>query len=132
MTRIITLDPHDPLPDHGEFALVIRRFGEDDPKVVITEIDFFGRHRTMSVAVGADGKPLPWADVLVGAQKDAESRGYTTLYAVDRTAGPLEQEVLAHQGDHSAFAGPLSDTDPEDGVHGSSLLDRPHDAGFMR
>ncbi len=132
MTKVITLDPHDPLPERGDFALVLRRFGESDPNTVITEIDFFGRHRTMSVAVSPDGSPLPWHDVLQGARLEAESRGYAVLYAVDRTAGRREQEVIAHHGDHSAFAGELSDTDEQDGVSGSSLLDRPHDAGFMR
>jgi hypothetical protein len=131
MTDIIRLEPHDALPDHGTHALVIRRFGEDDPNAVVTEIDFFGRHRTMSVAVGEDGKPLPWEDVVQGARREAQERGYATLYAVDRTAGRREQEVLAHHGDHSLFSGELSDTDEEDGVTGTTMLDRPNDAGFF-
>jgi hypothetical protein len=132
MTDIIRLEPHDPLPETGAYALVIRRFGEDDPNAVVTEIDFFGRHRTMSIAVGPDGRPLPWEDVVQGARREAKERGYTMLYAVDRTAGRREQEVLAHHGNHGVFSGELSDTDEEDGEKGSSLLDRPNGAGFMR
>jgi hypothetical protein len=132
MTQIIRLDPHDPLPEHGEHALVIRRFGEDDPKMVITEIDFFGRAPTMQLAVRDDGKPLDWEDAVQGARAEAEGRGFRRLYAVDRTAGRREQEVIAHHGDHSVFSGELSDTDEEDGVKGSSILDRPPGAGYVR
>lgn len=132
MTEIMRLEPHDALPETGNYALVIRRFGEDDPTAVVTEIDFFGRHRTMSVAVGPDGKPLPWEDVVQQARREAADRGFDVLYAVDRTAGRREQEVLAHKGDHSVFSGELSDSDEEDGVKGTTILDRPMGAGFMR
>jgi hypothetical protein len=132
MVKIIRLEPHDALPEHGEHALVIRRFGEDDPHSVVTEIDFYGRAATMQIAVGADGRPLSWEDAVQGARAEADTRGYKVLYAVDRTAGRREQEVLAHHGDHSVFSGELSDTDEEDGVTGSSLLDRPPEAGFLR
>jgi hypothetical protein len=132
MVRIIRLEPHDPLPERGAHALVIRRFGEDDPHVVVTEIDFYGRSPTMQIAVGEDGRPLSWEDAVQGARAEADTRGYKELYAVDRTAGRREQEVLAHHGDHSVFSGELSDTDDEDGVTGSSLLDRPPEAGFLR
>ena len=132
MVEIIRLDPHDPLPERGAHALVIRRFGEDDPNVVVTEIDFFGRSPTVEIAVGANGAPVAWEHAVQHARKEAKSRGFATLYAVDRTAGRREQEVLAHHGDHSVFSGELSDTDEEDGVTGSSLLDRKPGAGFLR
>jgi hypothetical protein len=132
MAKVIRLEPHDPLPERGEHALVIRRFGEDDPNAVITEIDFYGRSPTMQVAVSDDGQPLDWEDAIQGARAEARVRGYSVLYAVDRTAGRREQEVLAHNGDHSVFSGELSDTDEEDGVTGSSLLDRPPSAGYMK
>jgi hypothetical protein len=132
MTKIIRLEPHDPLPPGSDHALVIRRFGEDDPSVVLTEVDFFGRSPAAQVALADDGGPLPWEDAVQGARREAEARGYRVLYAVDRTAGRREQEVLAHHGDHSVFSGELSDTDEEDGVTGSSMLDRPPEAGFLR
>jgi hypothetical protein len=132
MFRIIRLAPHDPLPERGDFALVLRRFGEDDPHVVITEIDFFGRSPTMQLAVGARGEVPPWEDAIQMARAEADRSGFKLLYAVDRTAGRREQEVLAHNGDHSSFSGALSDTDEEDGVTGSSILDRPPSAGFLR
>jgi len=132
MTEIIRLDAHDPLPETGSYALVIRRFGEDDPNAVVTELDFFGRHRTMSIAVGPDGLPLAWEDVVQGARREANERGYAVLYAVDRTAGRREQQVLRHHGDHSFGPSVLVDTDEEDGVRGSTMLDRPPGAGFLR
>jgi hypothetical protein len=132
MTDIIRLDPHDPLPEAKPFALVIRRFGEDDPNALVTEIDFMGSHPTMSVATGAGGAPLAWEDAVQQAHKEAASRGFKTLYAVDRTAGRREQAIIGRHGDHSTHDDALSDTDEEDGVEGSTILDRGHDAGFMR
>ena len=132
MTEIIRLDPHDPLPDARPFALVIRRFGEDDPRAVVTEIDFMGAHPSMSVAAAPDGSPLAWEDAVQGARKEAETRGFRKLYAVDRTAGRREQAIIERDGDHSTHDDALSDTDEEDGVAGSTILDRNHDAGFMR
>lgn len=126
MTDIIRLQPHDPLPEAKPYALVIRRFGEDDPNATITEIDFFGAHPTMTLAQGA------WEDVIHAAQHEAEQRGYKVLYAVDRTAGTREQEIIAHHGDHGVRSEELSDTDMEDGQSGSSLLDRTNNSGFFR
>ena len=87
MTDIIRLDPHDPLPEAKPFALVIRRFGEDDPNAIVTEIDFFGAHPTMSVATGPQGTPLAWEEAVQRGLKAASAHGFKTLYAVDRTAG---------------------------------------------
>jgi hypothetical protein len=126
MTDIIRLQPHDPLPEAKPYALVIRRFGEDDPNATITEIDFFGAHPTMTLAAGA------WEDVVHAAQHEAQHRGYKVLYAVDRTAGAREQEILAHHGDHGVRSEELSDTDLEEGQSGSSLLDRTNNSGFFR
>jgi hypothetical protein len=132
MTKIIRLEPHDPLPEAKPFALVIRRFGEDDPRAVVTEIDFMDAHPAMSVAMGADGSPLAWEDAVQHARHEAEARGFARLYAVDRTAGRREQAIIGRGGDHSTHGDALSDTDEEDGVAGSTILDRNHDAGFMR
>ena len=132
MTEIIRLDPHDPLPEGRPIALVIRRFGEDDPRAVVTEIDFMGAHPSMSVAAAPAGAPLQWEDAIQGARREAEARGFPTLYAVDRTAGRREQTILSRDGDHGTHDDALSDMDEEDGVEGSTILDRNHDAGFMR
>lgn len=132
MTDIIRLQPHDPLPEAKPYALVIRRFGEDDPNATVTEIDFFGAHPTMSLAASENGGPVAWEDVVHFAQREADQRGYKVLYAVDRTAGAREQEILAHHGDHGVRSEELSDTDLEEGQSGSSILDRTNNSGFFR
>ena len=132
MTEIVRLEPHDPLPDYGLHAIVLKRFGEDDPNSVITEIAFSGPEPVSIPAVHRDGSPMSLEEAITLAKHESESRGLKRLYVVDRTAGHREQEVLKHHGDHSGGTAKLSDTDEEDGVTGSSMLDRPHDAGFMR
>jgi hypothetical protein len=136
MTNLIRLQPHDPLPEANHYAppfgLVIRRFGEDDPNAVITELDFFGRHPTRTMVAGQGGTQANWEDVLHRATEEADALGIATLYAVDRTAGGREQEILSHRGDHSVRSEELSDTDLEDGETGSTILDRSPNAGFMR
>jgi hypothetical protein len=69
---------------------------------------------------------------LAAARLEAKHRGISTIYVLDRTKGQREQEVLHAHGMHNFANDILSDTDPEDGVKGSDLRDRPHDAGFMR
>jgi hypothetical protein len=86
----------------------------------------------MQLTIGAHGEVPSWEDAVQTARAEAARSGFKRLYAVDRTAGRREQEVLAHNGDHSVFAGELSDTDEEEGVTGSSILDRPPGAGFLR
>ncbi len=132
MTDIIRLEPHDPLPEGGNIALVLRRFGEDDPQSVITEIDFFGRHPAAVIAAGPGGRPVAFEDAVHEAVRQAAERGIATVYAVDRTSGRREQEVLRHAGDHSVRADELSDTDQEDGEQGNTILDRPPSAGYVR
>ena len=127
MTEVIRLAPHDPVPDYGNHALVLRRMGEDDPGAVVTEIVFYG----------AEGSSAPFAgsnldDAVRLALEHAEKRGLKTVYVVDRTAGKLEQEALHDHGERNFTGDPLQDTDPEDGVAGADIRDRPHDAGFMR
>jgi hypothetical protein len=132
MTDIIRLQPHDPLPDYGVHGIVLKRFGEDDPNAVVTEIAFSGPEPVSMPAVHRDGSPMGLDDAIRIALVESEKRGLAKLYVVDRTAGRREQEVIRHHGDHSAGTAKLDDTDDEDGVTGSSLLDRKNDAGFMR
>ena len=127
MTEIIRLEPHDPLPDGGNIALVLRRFGEDDPNAVITEIDFFGRHPAIDLAIEGN-----FEDAIHAAAQKAGERGISTVYAVDRTAGRREQEVLQHHGDHTVRMDELTDTDEEDGERGATILDRSSNAGYVR
>lgn len=127
MTETIRLAPHDPVPDYGNHALVLRRMGEDDPGAVVTEIVFYGN----------DGGSTPVArgsleDAVKLALAEAERRGLKTLYVVDRTGGKLEQEAIRDHGERNFEGDALEDTDPEDGEAGADIRDRPHDAGFMR
>jgi len=62
---------------------------------------------------------------MISSERPSSERGYSVLYAVDRTAGRREQQVLRHHGDHSFGPDILSDTDEEDGVRGSTMLTRP-------
>jgi hypothetical protein len=132
MTDIIRLQPHDPLPDYGLHGIVLKRFGEDDPNAVVTEIAFSGPEPVSMPAVHRDGSPMGLDDAIRIALVESEKRGLGKLYVVDRTAGRREQDVIRHHGDHSVGTASLADTDDEDGVTGSSLLDRKDDAGFMR
>jgi hypothetical protein len=132
MTDIVHLQPHDPLPDYGLHGIVLKRFGEDDPNAVITEIIFSGHEPVSIPAVNRDGSPMGLDDATRVALVESAKRGLAKLYVVDRTAGRREQEVIHHHGDHSTGNAGLSDTDEEDGVTGSSILDRKNDAGFMR
>jgi hypothetical protein len=132
MTEIVRLQPHDPLPDYGLHGIVLRRFGEDDPNAVVTEIAFSGPEPVSMPAVHRDGSPIGLDEAIRIALVESEKRRVEKLYVVDRTAGRREQAVIGHHGDHSAGAEVLDDSDEEDGVTGSSLLDRKGDAGFMR
>ncbi len=132
MVDVINLDPHDPLPTGDRIAVVIRRFGEDDPNAVITEIDFFGAHPAVRIATGPNGEPLPFEHAVQRAVAEAKQRGFPRVYAVDRTAGRREQEVICHHGDHAIRSAELSDTDEEEGESGSTILDRPGSAGYLK
>jgi hypothetical protein len=132
MTDVVRLQPHDPLPDYGLHGIVLRRFGEDDPNAVVTEIAFSGPEPVSMPAVHRNGSPFDLDDAIRIALVESEKRGVAKLYVVDRTAGRREQVVIQHHGDHSGGTARLDDTDAEDGVTGSSLLDRKGDAGFMR
>ncbi len=132
MTETIRLAPHDPVPDYGNHILVLRRMGEDDPGAVVTEIVVYGADGGSLPAITRDGHPMSLEQAVTAAETEATRRQVPKVYVVDRTAGKLEQEALADHGAR-AFAGDtLEDTDPEDGVTGSDIRDRPHDAGFVR
>jgi hypothetical protein len=132
MTQTIHLAAHDPLPQGGPHALVLRRFGEDDPRAVVTEIIFTGPQGFATAAPTLADTKESLASVVEAARELASARGLKRVYVMDRTAGLPEQIVIAQHGDHSFADIPLSDTDLEGGELGSSLLDRAPDAGRMR
>ena len=131
MPEIRRLAPHDPVPETGRYLIVMRRFAEDAPRTTITElIASDGQNApVLSVPTDADGTPLDFEAAVRAAHAQAERDGLPAVFAVDRTAGPREREVLAHGGDHSIHAERLADTDMAEGEPGSDIRNRPQDAG---
>lgn len=118
------LEPHAPLPE-GRHVSVLRRFDEDNPDQVITEIVLGtapGRTETVNPA-GPDGRPLGFGEAIAAAKRVAESEGIGTVFVVDRVAGPREHEILEHGGDHSVDMAKLDDMDLEEGEHGPDMRD---------
>lgn len=126
MTELRVLAPHDPVPESGHYMIVMRRFAEDAPRTTLTEIiTSDGRNPpVLSVPVGADGAPLDFAAAVRAARKEAEAQGLVVFYAVDRTAGSREREVLEHGGDHAVHSERLANSDPEEGEVGPDMRDR--------
>jgi hypothetical protein len=116
MAEIRTLAPHDALPP-GSGIVIMRRFDEDAPdRTVIELIITTADHREhTALAIHPNGQPMSEPEAL------ALARG-----------GTLEQDVLAHHGDHSFTGKSLDDDDLEDGEHGTDLRDRRNDGGPRR
>ncbi len=123
MAELVMLEPHDALPD-GRGVTVMRRFDEDDPDRVIVEIALTPEHgpRETTRPAHPDGRPMGFADAIEAARKVADSERLPRVFALDRTAGPLEQEVLAHGGAHDAPGRALVDEDEEDGERGPNMM----------
>ena len=68
---------------------------------------------------------MDWDQAVEAAKAVANSEHLHRIYLLDRTAGPREQDILRHGGDHSIHMDTLSDTDEEDGVTGTDMRDRP-------
>lgn len=118
------LEPHAPLPE-GKHVSVLRRFDEDNPDRVITEIVLGtapGRTETANPA-RPDGTPMPLGEAIDAAKRVAESEGITTVFVVDRLAGTREHEILEHGGDHSVDMDHLDDMDLEEGERGPDMRD---------
>ncbi len=133
MTRIIDLAPHDPLPG-GPALVLLRRFEEDNPKQIMLEIIALDDHHTESNARLTDqaGLPLSWEDATARACAMADEASFPTLFRIDRIAGPREQEIAAHGGDHSTNMQNLDDFDLEDGEPGPDMRDRNQNAAPRR
>jgi len=127
MIEIRRLDPHDPLPEgRGHRVIVLRRFDEDDPRRVVTEITLTGAPGQSEVArpAHADGSPMSLDDVIAAAQQVAETEGIREVFVLDRTAGRLEHDVIEHAGDHSFRGTKLDDMDLEEDEKGPDIRDR--------
>ncbi len=133
MPQIIDLAPHDPLPD-GPALVLLRRFEEDDPRQIMIEVVALDDHHTESNArmTDAQGQPPSWEEASGRAEAMADEAKLPTLYRIDRTAGPREQEVVAHDGDRSANMEALDDSDLEDGEPGPDMRDRNNNAAPRR
>jgi len=123
MAELVMLEPHDALPE-GRGVTVMRRFDEDDPDRVIVEIALTPEHgrRETTRPAHPDGRPMGFEDAIAAAREVADSERLPRVFALDRTAGPLEQEVLAHGGAHDAPGRELADEDEEDGERGPNMM----------
>jgi hypothetical protein len=130
MPQVHRLQPHDAVPESGRFILVLRRFGEDAPAVAITEFIVADgvEPPEMAPAMRSDGNGMDFDEAVAAAAAQAEYRGIPNVYAVDRTSGAREREVLAHSGDRTVGMDKLQDT--ASGETGTDIRDRPLDAGY--
>lgn len=122
--RTRKLEPHDPLPE-GRHVSVLRRFDEDNPSQIITEIVLGvapGRTETANPA-RPDGTPMPLGEAIEAARRVAASEGITQVFVIDRIAGSREHDVAEHGGDHSVHMEKLEDMDLEDGERGPDMRD---------
>ena len=119
------LQPHDALPDGpGRHVIVLHRFEEERPNETVTLITLTGRPAESTRPTRADGQPMSLDEAVAAAKLVAESEGLAEVYVVDRTAGPREQDILQHGGDHSVHMELLQDTDLEEGERGPDMRDR--------
>ena len=124
MTETRTLAPHDPLPG-GHSVVLMRRFAEDAPdrlmiEMIVTNPD---RSEETSIPIDASGDPLDWDAALAIAHERAQGEGLKRIWTIDRTAGPRERDIIAHDGDRMADGDKLADEDLEDGVSGPDMRD---------
>ncbi len=133
MTEIVTLQPHDPLPE-GHSVVLMRRFAEDRPRAVVIEMIVRNPDKSeeTSLPPGDHGDPATWEEATSLARQRAAEEGLKRIWRVDRTAGAREQEILAHDGDHSINDAKLVDDDSEEGVQGSDMRDRKNDGAPRR
>ena len=122
--EIRKLDPHDPVPEgRSGRVVVLRRFDEDDPRKIVTEITLTGPPGRSEVVqpVRPDGRGMSLDEAVSAAQRVAQSEGIGQVFVLDRTDGRLEHEIVERAGDHSFPGKTLDDTDPEDGESGPDM-----------
>jgi len=120
MVEIVTLNPHDPVPDGGRHVVVLRRFDEDDPHKIVTLILLTHRKGLPETAQPA----MDFQGIIAAAAEVAKEEGIGVVQVIDRTAGPRERDILQHGGDHSVHMDRLDDDDMEEGERGSDMRDR--------
>ena len=132
MTRVVNLNPHDPLPTgRGDYITVVHRFKDDAPDEIVTEItvNTRGAGAQTTVAEEHGGHALRFESAVARARLLAERNGVPEIFVVDRTAGEVERTVLDHHGeraidevgpgyDDAAHAGPDDSAAAEPGSEG--------------
>ena len=133
MAEIRKLEPHDALPE-GHSIVVMHRFDEDAPRETMVELIVTNPDHSEQTAraMHADGSAMSLDEAMGLAQERAAAEGLDEIWCVDRTRGPLEQDVLRHGGDHSFAGAALDDDDMEDGERGTDMRDRGNDGGPRR
>ena len=122
MAEIITLAPHDPMPD-GRAVVVLQRLMEDEPGRTTVQITLTGHPEQTTHPRRPDGTPMGLDEAIVAARTVADEEGIAAVHVLDRTSGAREKDILAHQGDHTVHMDALSDTDEEDGELGADMRD---------
>ena len=124
MAEVRKLDPHAPLPEGlGRHVIVFSHVDEDDPRATVTEIILTNGPGDAEATrpMRPDGTPMSFAEAVDAGRRVAESEALQVVYAVDRTAGTREREVLAHGGDHTVGMAELQDMNLEDGERGPDM-----------
>ena len=126
MAEIRRLNAHDPMPEGGHSVIVMRQFDEDDPHKTVVEVTLTHRHglpeRTHPAR--ADGSAMGLEEAVEAARAVADEAGIAAVDVIDRTAGPREQDILQHDGDHTVNMDLLDDDDREEGERGPDMRDR--------
>ena len=126
--EVVTLDPHAEWPGGpARHVVLVRQFDEDRPRETVIELHLMGGAQPSQATrpVNPGGAAMDWDQAVEAAKAVANSEHLHRIYLLDRTAGPREQDILRHGGDHSIHMDTLSDTDEEDGVTGTDMRDRP-------
>ncbi|HXH25333.1 MAG TPA: hypothetical protein VNI78_08800 [Vicinamibacterales bacterium] len=133
MTRVVRLEPHDPLPTgRGDYITVVRRFKDDAPDGLVTEITVYTRGAGAQNVVAEEhgGHALGFEQALERARVLAERNRIPELFVVDRTTGEVERTVLEHHGERDlADVGPDYDEAAHAGAEEGGIAGtRPEDA----
>ena len=71
-----------------------------------------------------NGTPMSLEEAVEAARAVADAAGIGAVHVIDRTAGPREQDILQHGGDHTVHMDQLEDSDLEDGEPGPDMRGR--------